>query len=198
MQYEVFETALGPMGVVVHELEGVKRLAAVRVGHSSITATEVEILKRFPKAVSTRGLEAAKLLTEYAREGVADFSAIILDDDQATPFDRGVRRACRKIPFGTTVTYADLAVLAGSERNSARAVGGVMRRNSCPIIVPCHRVVPAGKLWALGNYSAPQGPALKRRLLELEGFNRTESPRKEARRRTPTRGFEVASSSRDE
>ena len=63
MQYEVFETALGPMGAVVRELKGVKRLTAVRVGHPTITATEVEILKRFPEAVSTRGLEASMLLT---------------------------------------------------------------------------------------------------------------------------------------
>lgn len=198
MLYEVFDTALGPMGVVVCEVEGAQRLTSIRVGHPSIASTEVDILERFPDAASTRGLEASKLLIEYAADGVADFSGIVLHDDRATPFDRAVRRACRKIPFGTTTTYADLAVLAGSQRKSARAVGGVMRRNSCPIVVPCHRVVPAGKSWALGNYSAPQGPALKRRLLELEGFGRTESPRRESGRRTPTRRIDVASTSRDE
>jgi len=198
MLYEVFKTAIGPMGVVVREADGVRRLASVRVGHPSLSAAEAAILERFPDAVPAKGLEATELLTNYARTGVADFSSLVLDDDRASRFDRAVRRACRLIPFGTTVTYADLAAMAGARRNSARAVGGVMRRNSCPIIVPCHRVVPAGKSWALGNYSAPQGPALKRRLLELEGFGRTESPRKASGRRTPTRGFEVASSSRDE
>ena len=198
MLYEVFDTALGPMGVVVREVEGVQRLTSVRVGHPSIASTEVDILKRFQNATSTRGLEASKRLIEYAAHGIADFSPLVLDDDRATPFDRAVRQACRKIPFGTTATYADLAVLAGSQRKSARAVGGVMRRNTCPIVVPCHRIVPAGKSWALGNYSAPQGPALKRRLLELEGFGRTESPRREPGRRTPTRRIEVASSLRDE
>jgi methylated-DNA-[protein]-cysteine S-methyltransferase len=41
-----------------------------------------------------------------------------------------------------------------------------MRRNSVPLIVPCHRVIAAGG--KLGGFSAPQGLDLKRRLLDLE------------------------------
>jgi methylated-DNA-[protein]-cysteine S-methyltransferase len=130
---------------------------------------------------------------EYAGRGFADFSSLVLDDEQSTPFDRSVRQACRRIPFGKTVTYGELSVMAGEPRRAARAVGGVMRRNAWPIVVPCHRVVPAGKSWALGNYSAPQGPELKRRLLELEGFRADENPRSMTGRRTSTQRAEVAS-----
>ena len=192
MNYEVFETALGPMGVVVREVEGDRRLRAVRIGHLTLAATEVAILERFPEALAAKGLQASKLLIRYAKTGTGDFSSLVLDDDQASSFDRAVRHACRSIPFGSTVTYADLAALAGAPRRAARAVGGVMRRNSCPIVVPCHRVTPAGKSWALGNYSAPQGPALKRRLLQLEGFRREETPRMARARRTSTGRFDVA------
>lgn len=193
MHYEVFETAVGPMGVVVRDSNGVRKLAAVRIGHATIGAAEIAILERFPDAVSTRGLLAAKLLIDYARKGIADFSSLVLDDDEASPFERAVHLACRKIPFGTTATYADLAALAGSQRRAARAVGSVMRRNTCPIIVPCHRVVPTGKSWALGNYSAPRGPELKRQLLELEGFRISEPPRSRGSRRTTSRRADVAS-----
>jgi methylated-DNA-[protein]-cysteine S-methyltransferase len=197
MRYELFNTELGPMGVVVREVDGERPLRAVRIGHSTLAATEVAILERFPDAFPVRGLEASKLLIQYAQSGKADFAPLVLDDEQSSPFERVVRRACRAIPAGTTVTYADLGETAGAGRSAARAVGGVMRRNSCPIVVPCHRVVPTGKSWALGNYSAPQGPALKRRLLDLEGFG-GDSPRSAAARRTPTRRSDVAPSPWDE
>jgi methylated-DNA-[protein]-cysteine S-methyltransferase len=193
MQYEVFDTAVGPIGIVVRPSNGRIRLVSVRVGHPTIAATEIAILKSAPDAVASRGLPASKVFVEYAKTGVADFSSIILDDEQASPFDRAVRAACRKIAFGTTVTYAELAELAAWPRRAARAVGGTMRRNPFPIVVPCHRVVPTGKSWALGNYSAPQGPELKRRLLELEGFRTSETPRSRGSRRTSTRRADVAS-----
>jgi methylated-DNA-[protein]-cysteine S-methyltransferase len=198
MQYEVFETPLGPMGVVVRTANGKQLLVAVRIGLPTRTSTEIEILKRHPNAAPSKNLDAARLLIGYAETGAADFSSLILDEDSVSPFDRAVRSACRRIPSGSTVTYGELAELAREPRRAARAVGGVMRRNSCPIVVPCHRVVPAGKTWALGNYSAPQGPSLKRRLLEHEGFSETPLPRSKTRRRTPNRRFGVAPSLWDE
>lgn len=81
------------------------------------------------------------------------------------PFTRRVVEACRALPPGRTASYADLAAAAGSP-GAARAVGNAMARNRFPLIVPCHRVVGAGG--HLGGYSAPQGLAMKRRLLEAE------------------------------
>lgn len=82
------------------------------------------------------------------------------------PFHRKVYRKLCKVPAGKTVTYAELARLAGSP-GAARAVGQAMAKNPWPIIIPCHRVVAGnGKL---GGYSGRGGPATKRALLALEG-----------------------------
>ena len=72
---------------------------------------------------------------------------------------------CRKIPYGKTLSYGQLAAKAGRP-GAARAVGNHMAGNRTPIIVPCHRVLPSGG--GLGGFSAAGGVALKRRLLEME------------------------------
>lgn len=87
-------------------------------------------------------------------------------DGQAlgTGFRRQVLDALRTVPRGTTVTYAELAALAGRP-GAARAAGTVMRRNELAVLIPCHRVLPAsGKL---GRYAG--GVRRKQALLELEG-----------------------------
>jgi methylated-DNA-[protein]-cysteine S-methyltransferase len=105
-------------------------------------------------------------LVSYAQGGADDFRDLRLDDSHLTPFQRRVIHYCRRIPTGKVLSYGQLAQKAGSP-GAARAVGQVMRTNRWPLIVPCHRVVGAGG--TLGGYSAPEGLALKRRLLEREG-----------------------------
>jgi methylated-DNA-[protein]-cysteine S-methyltransferase len=83
-----------------------------------------------------------------------------------TDFQQRVVRECRRIPYGHTLAYGELAVRAGSP-HAARAVGGVMARNRIALVIPCHRVV--GSAGKLGGYSAPDGIRMKTRLLELEG-----------------------------
>lgn len=68
------------------------------------------------------------------------------------------------VKFGDVVSYQQLAALAGSP-NAARAVGGAMRSNPVPILIPCHRVVRSSG--AMGNYSG--GVAVKEWLLAHEG-----------------------------
>jgi methylated-DNA-[protein]-cysteine S-methyltransferase len=63
-----------------------------------------------------------------------------------TPFQEHVWRELARIPFGTTITYAQLARRVGKP-TAARAVGHANGRNPISIIVPCHRVIGAdGKL----------------------------------------------------
>jgi methylated-DNA-[protein]-cysteine S-methyltransferase len=104
-------------------------------------------------------------LQAYARGAAVRLDDIPVDPGPLGPFARRVVALCRKIPAGKTVTYAELARLAGSPR-AARAVGNCMAKNRIPLVIPCHRVVPAGK--GIGNYSAPGGAHTKRRLLALE------------------------------
>ena len=76
-----------------------------------------------------------------------------------------VWKACFEIPAGKTMTYGELAKKAGSPK-AARAVGGAMRNNPWPPIIPCHRVVGAdGKMC---GYSAQGGIPLKEKMLAYE------------------------------
>lgn len=109
-------------------------------------------------------------LRRYAVEYSDDFLDVELYFAGVAPFARRVLEACRQIPPGETLSYAELARLAGSP-GAARAAGNTMARNRCPLIVPCHRVV--GSNGRLGGYSAPQGLSMKRRLLSAEARTRS-------------------------
>jgi methylated-DNA-[protein]-cysteine S-methyltransferase len=92
------------------------------------------------------------------------FADVELELDWCTPFQRAVVEVARGIPYGETVTYGELAALAGHP-NAQRAVGSVCAGNRFPLVVPCHRVVAADGPGPYGSL----GSAYKRRLLGLEG-----------------------------
>lgn len=104
-------------------------------------------------------------LQEFAAGVPQQFDDVLLADEHLTSFARRVTDACRNLPWGARVTYAELAQRAGRP-GAARAVGNVMAANRFPLVVPCHRVVGSGG--GLGGYSAPGGLRTKRRLLEAE------------------------------
>jgi methylated-DNA-[protein]-cysteine S-methyltransferase len=98
-------------------------------------------------------------------EGVPDdFADVEVDLTGSTPFQRAVTAALRAVPYGETVTYGELAALAGHP-NAQRAAGTFCAGNRFAIVVPCHRVVAAGGLGSYGSL----GLEYKRRLLALEG-----------------------------
>ena len=86
-----------------------------------------------------------------------------------TAFRNEVWEILLSIPYGKTVTYGQIAdMLAkkhGTERMSARAVGGAVGHNRISVIVPCHRVI--GSDGRLKGYAG--GTERKRELLKLEG-----------------------------
>lgn len=87
-----------------------------------------------------------------------------------TPFQLAVWERLQRLPYGSTITYGELALKIGNRR-AARAVGGAIARNPVPILVPCHRVLPASG--GIGSYalrSLPDGSGTdtKRFLLQLE------------------------------
>ena len=76
--------------------------------------------------------------------------------------------ALRKVGFGETVTYGELAKRAGvNAPQAAQDVGVAMARNPVPLIIPCHRVLAAGG--KLGGFSAPGRTETKENMLALEG-----------------------------
>lgn len=83
---------------------------------------------------------------------------------RGTDFQLGVWRALSAIPYGDTISYAELARRIG-QPSARRAVGAANGRNPLPIVVPCHRVIGAdGSLTGFGG-----GLPTKQFLLHLEG-----------------------------
>ena len=86
-------------------------------------------------------------------------------------FRRDVLGILREIPYGKLTTYGEvakkIALKAGKQQMSSRAVGGAVGHNPVSIIIPCHRVV--GSNGSLTGYSA--GVKTKAKLLELEGVD---------------------------
>ncbi|MBI1869756.1 MAG: methylated-DNA--[protein]-cysteine S-methyltransferase [Chlamydiae bacterium] len=80
-----------------------------------------------------------------------------------TPLQKEILERVRKIPYGMTKSYGEIAKEFGN-RNLARAVGQACKANPFPILVPCHRVIQKGG--GLGGYS--QGLEIKKKLLEME------------------------------
>lgn len=80
-----------------------------------------------------------------------------------SPFQERVWSELRRIPYGRTISYRELAERVEAPR-AARAVGLANGSNRLAIIVPCHRVIAAGG--GMGGYGG--GLAAKRYLLELE------------------------------
>jgi len=85
---------------------------------------------------------------------------------RGTPFQLAVWMQLRRIPYGTSISYGELARRVGNPAAS-RAVGAANGRNPLSIVVPCHRVIGAnGKLTGFGG-----GLPTKQFLLTLEQQN---------------------------
>jgi len=115
-------------------------------------------------AIGLRSNPIAEVLQRYLAGEDVDLNEVPVDLDYETAFLSGCARALRSIPRGETVTYGELAALAGAP-GAARAAGSFCARNRLGLFVPCHRVVAAGGLGSYGSL----GVDYKRRLLELEG-----------------------------
>ena len=104
----------------------------------------------------------AEQLQAYFRGELRGFTCSL--DLQGTEFQKKCWEALRRIPYGTTCSYAELARRVGSPR-AFRAVGQANHNNPVAIIVPCHRVIGAnGSLTGYGG-----GMETKELLLRLEG-----------------------------
>ena len=115
-----------------------------------------------------RAANGSRLLAEAARQLDAYFAGKLTDfglplRPAGSDFERQVWSAMRKIPYGKTQCYGDLAAAIAS---APRAVGGACGKNPIPIMIPCHRVLAKA---GLGGYSGSGGLKTKQALLTLEG-----------------------------
>jgi methylated-DNA-[protein]-cysteine S-methyltransferase len=106
---------------------------------------------------------ACEQLTAYFAGKLTEFDLELRPG--GTEFQLQVLEELRKIPYGTTVSYGDIAKRVGRPK-AVRAVGRANGRNPIPIIIPCHRVIgSSGHLTGFGG-GLPTKEALLR--LELE------------------------------
>ncbi len=132
----------------------------------TVAAAREKAKHEFPDAVEMADLwpEFVRQLEDYFR-GVPVRFNVRLDWSRLTAFQRDVYRRLRRVPFGRTITYGELATASGHP-GAARGVGMAMKRNPFPPVVPCHRVKEAGG--GLGGFSASGGIAQKKSLLAME------------------------------
>lgn len=107
--------------------------------------------------------EAARQLDAYFAGELKEFALTL--DTRGSAFRTNVWEAIDRVPYGATVTYGELAAMAGAPPRAVRAVGGAVGRNPLAVIRPCHRIVGADG--SLTGYAG--GLERKRRLLTLEG-----------------------------
>lgn len=156
-------TPVGPMLAVVDEAGALVRLDFLHRGRTAASVRD-EILGQEDEWAedATACAAVAAQLDEYFR---GDRTAFDLElAPRGTPFQRKVWRALEGIPYGTTISYGELARRVGRP-NASRAVGRANGSNPIAVVVPCHRVIGADG--SLTGYAS--GVDLKQRLLELEG-----------------------------
>ena len=148
--WDVTESPLGPLTIAA----GPRGLTALSFpGHGAA---------RDERARDRVGLApAVAQLGEYFAGGRRAFELAL--DLGGTPFQQRVWAALRRIPYGATVTYTELAQAVGGP-DIVRAVAAAVGRTPVPIVVPCHRVVGAGG--ALTGYGG--GLQRKAALIDLE------------------------------
>jgi len=123
----------------------------------------IRFLRHGENCKENKTLDITSELERYFEGELVEFSTE-LDLSHLSPFEQKVLEETKKIKYGRTITYSQLAEKIGCR--GPRAVGNALGKNPIPIIIPCHRVV-AKK--GIGGYSA--GIDIKTRLLELEKRN---------------------------
>jgi methylated-DNA-[protein]-cysteine S-methyltransferase len=166
----VFPTSLGWVATAWHG----ERLQTLVFGHKGPQAAiaairNLGVVQGGDPAVTSEPDEFARRLNAYADGNPDNFLDVPLDLGKLTDFQRRALEQCRRIAYGQTLTYLQLAARAGCP-GAARAAGSVMARNKIPLVIPCHRVIASNG--SLGGYSGPNGLAMKKRLLEIEARGR--------------------------
>ncbi len=166
IRYTIFRTNWGYFGLMGTP----EALTRTFLPVSSRSKAEQIFLAHWPQARHDSGLFVGlqERIRAYFAGECADFVCVPVDLGEFSAFAGKVLSVCGRIGYGQTASYAQLAQLAHAP-NAVRAVGSVMAKNPIPLIIPCHRIIRSDG--SLGNFSAPGGRNLKKRLLDLEAGN---------------------------
>ncbi|AZA08199.1 methylated-DNA--[protein]-cysteine S-methyltransferase [Corynebacterium pseudopelargi] len=121
-----------------------------------------------PSATTEAHLQAALQQLRQYFQGERQAFDLPIAIDHGTTFQRSTWQALRMIEYGKYWTYGEVATYIGRPQ-ATRAIGTACGANPVPILIPCHRVLPAHG--GIGGYAG--GSRWKQALLELEGFNCT-------------------------
>ncbi|XP_034369732.1 methylated-DNA--protein-cysteine methyltransferase isoform X1 [Arvicanthis niloticus] len=173
MKYTVLDSPLGKMELSGCEqgLHGIRFLSGKTSNTDPTEAPATSEVLGGPEGVPEPLVQCTAWLEAYFREPAATeglpLPALHHPVFQQDSFTRQVLwKLLKVVKFGEMVSYQQLAALAGNPK-AARAVGGAMRSNPVPILIPCHRVVRSDG--TIGNYSGG-GQAVKEWLLAHEGI----------------------------
>ena len=162
MQYiSFFDSPVGKLYLTADE-QSLKGVYFEREKGNSIPIelNDVEFSDNHPVIMDTK-----LWLSLYFNGSVPDFVPNI--SLSGTEFSQQVWEVVKQIPYGQSMSYGEIAQIVAHERGtkpSAQAVGSAVGNNPIPIIIPCHRVLAAGKF--IGGYSG--GINNKKFLLDLE------------------------------
>jgi len=154
--YHAFDTPIGSLRLVGDE-NSIDRIDLPNWAVEPPDPAWTPSADRLPAALA----EAKRQLEEYFAGERQDFDLPL--SPQGTAFQRRVWAELRRIPFGETISYGELAARIGKP-SASRAVGAANGRNPLPVVVPCHRVIGSdGRLTGFGG-----GLPTKQALLDLE------------------------------
>lgn len=165
--HRVFETALGFVGIAWSET-GLTRLCLFQRDRAAVER-RMEKLGFAGGDIADGPDWVAALVVDicaYAEGEPVDFSTVPVDLAGIDDFRLDIYGAARRLGFGETTTYGELAGRAG-HAGLFRETGQALGSNPVPLVIPCHRILAAGG--RIGGFSAPGGSATKEKMLAREG-----------------------------
>lgn len=175
-----FTISNSPIGRILMMSDGENLNALEAIGRRDIASDGLAEKKDLPVFKSTY-----LWLKKYFSGENPPISNVPIKPLEGTPFQKIVWKILLEIPYGSTITYGEIAKEAagrlGKSKMSAQAVGQAVGQNPISIIIPCHRVIGAN-----GNLTGYNGGIdVKIKLLEIEGIDtsRMSHPSKNRRRK---------------
>ena len=143
--------------------QSAKGICAIHIGDFA-EALPIALQRQFPRTILVEDKAMKKLAADIVKLIKNPRSKVNLKlDIRGTEFQKRVWDAVRKIPYGNTLSYADIARKINAGR-AMRAVGTACGANNLAIVIPCHRVVRSDG--SVSGYA--WGKARRQKLLDLE------------------------------